>query len=209
MNQPYPSALLEKAVSEFSKLPGIGRKTALRLVLHLLRQDDQHVEGFAEAITTLKKEVKYCSSCHNISDSEMCNICADTSRDPSVVCVVENIKDVMAIENTVQYKGQYHVLGGIISPIDGIGPSDVEIASLINRVKENDVKEVILALSATMEGDTTNFYIYRKLEPFDIKVSIIARGVSVGNELEYTDEVTLGRSILNRTPFKESYKLSQ
>ena len=209
MNQPYPSALLEKAVSEFSKLPGIGRKTALRLVLHLLRQDDQHVEGFAEAITTLKKEVKYCSSCHNISDSEMCNICADTSRDPSVVCVVENIKDVMAIENTVQYKGQYHVLGGIISPIDGIGPSDVEVASLINRVKENDVKEVILALSATMEGDTTNFYIYRKLEPFDIKVSIIARGVSVGNELEYTDEVTLGRSILNRTPFKESYKLSQ
>lgn len=209
MNQPYPSALLEKAVSEFSKLPGIGRKTALRLVLHLLRQDEQHVEGFAEAITTLKKGVKYCSSCHNISDSEMCNICADTSRDPSVVCVVENIKDVMAIENTVQYKGQYHVLGGIISPIDGIGPSDVEIASLINRVKENDVKEVILALSATMEGDTTNFYIYRKLEPFDIKVSIIARGVSVGNELEYTDEVTLGRSILNRTPFKESYKLSQ
>ncbi len=209
MNQPYPSALLEKAVSEFSKLPGIGRKTALRLVLHLLRQDEQHVEGFAEAITTLKKEVKYCSSCHNISDSEMCNICADTSRDPSVVCVVENIKDVMAIENTVQYKGQYHVLGGIISPIDGIGPSDVEIASLINRVKENDVKEVVLALSATMEGDTTNFYIYRKLEPFDIKVSIIARGVSVGNELEYTDEVTLGRSILNRTPFKESYKLSQ
>lgn len=209
MNQPYPSALLEKAVSEFSKLPGIGRKTALRLVLHLLRQDEQHVEGFAEAITTLKKEVKYCSSCHNISDSEMCNICADTSRDPSVVCVVENIKDVMAIENTVQYKGQYHVLGGIISPIDGIGPSDVEIASLINRVKENDVKEVILALSATMEGDTTNFYIYRKLEPFDIKVSIIARGVSVGNELEYTDEVTLGCSILNRTPFKESYKLSQ
>lgn len=209
MNQPYPSALLEKAVSEFSKLPGIGRKTALRLVLHLLRQDEQHVEGFAEAITTLKKEVKYCSSCHNISDSEMCNICADTSRDPSVVCVVENIKDVMAIENTMQYKGQYHVLGGIISPIDGIGPSDVEIASLINRVKENDVKEVILALSATMEGDTTNFYIYRKLEPFDIKVSIIARGVSVGNELEYTDEVTLGRSILNRTSFKESYKLSQ
>lgn len=209
MNQPYPSALLEKAVNEFSKLPGIGRKTALRLVLHLLREDDQHVEGFAEAITTLKREVKYCSSCHNISDSEMCNICADSSRDPSVVCVVENIKDVMAIENTVQYKGQYHVLGGIISPIDGIGPSDVEIASLVERVKENDVKEVILALSATMEGDTTNFYIFRKLEPFDIKVSIIARGVSVGNELEYTDEVTLGRSILNRTPFKESYKLSQ
>ena len=208
MNRPYPSALLEKAVNEFSKLPGIGRKTALRLVLYLLRQEDLHVEGFAEAITTFKKEVKYCTSCHNISDSSVCNICADTSRDPSVVCVVENIKDVMAIENTVQYKGQYHVLGGIISPIDGIGPSDVEIASLINRVTEKEVKEVILALSATMEGDTTNFYIYRKLEPLNIKVSIIARGVSVGNELEYTDEVTLGRSILNRTPFDESYKLT-
>lgn len=208
MNQPYPSALLENAVKEFSKLPGIGRKTALRLVLHLLRQDNEHVEGFAEAITTLKKEVKYCSSCHNISDSEVCNICADTTRDSSVVCVVENIKDVMAIENTVQYKGKYHVLGGIISPIDGIGPSDVEIASLINRVKEKQIKEVILALSATMEGDTTNFYIYRKLESLNIKISIIARGVSVGNELEYTDEVTLGRSILNRTPFSESYKLS-
>lgn len=208
MNQPYPSALLENAVKEFSKLPGIGRKTALRLVLHLLRQDNKHVEGFAEAITTLKKEVKYCSSCHNISDSEVCNICADTTRDSSVVCVVENIKDVMAIENTVQYKGKYHVLGGIISPIDGIGPSDVEIASLINRVKEKQIKEVILALSATMEGDTTNFYIYRKLESLNIKISIIARGVSVGNELEYTDEVTLGRSILNRTPFNESYKLT-
>jgi recombination protein RecR len=208
MNQPYPSALLENAVKEFSKLPGIGRKTALRLVLHLLRQDNEHVEGFAEAITTLKKEVKYCSSCHNISDSEVCNICADTTRDSSVVCVVENIKDVMAIENTVQYKGKYHVLGGIISPIDGIGPSDVEIASLINRVKEKQIKEVILALSATMEGDTTNFYIYRKLESLNIKISIIARGVSVGNELEYTDEVTLGRSILNRTPFNESYKLT-
>lgn len=208
MNQPYPSSLLENAVKEFSKLPGIGRKTALRLVLHLLRQDLEHVDSFAEAITTLKREVKYCSSCHNISDSEICNICTDASRDPSIVCVVENIKDVMAIENTVQYKGQYHVLGGIISPIDGIGPSDIEIASLIERVKEKKVKEVILALSATMEGDTTNFYIFRKLEPLNIKVSIIARGVSVGNEIEYTDEVTLGRSILNRTLFTESYKLS-
>jgi len=207
MNQSYPSALLENAVNEFAKLPGIGRKTALRLVLHLLRQDDAHVDSFAEAILKLKKEVKYCSSCHNISDSEICNICADLSRDPSIVCVVENIKDVMAIENTVQYKGQYHVLGGIISPIDGIGPSDVEIASLIERVKTKDVKEVVLALSATMEGDTTNFYIYRKLESTNTKVSIIARGVSIGNEIEYTDEVTLGRSILNRTPFDESYKL--
>lgn len=207
MNQPYPSALLENAVNEFSKLPGIGRKTALRLVLHLLRQNDEHVEDFAKAMTILKKEVKYCGSCHNISDSEICSICADNSRDPSIVCVVENIKDVMAIENTVQYKGQYHVLGGIISPIDGVGPSDIEIESLINRVKEQEVKEVVLALSATMEGDTTNFYIFRKLSPYNVKVSIIARGVSVGNELEYTDEVTLGRSILNRTPFDESYKL--
>ena len=165
------------------------------------------MEGFAKAIVTLKNEVKYCSSCHNISDSEICNICTDTSRDDSIVCVVENIKDVMAIENTVQYKGKYHVLGGIISPIDGVGPSDIEIASLIDRVKTTEVKEVILALSATMEGDTTNFYIYRKLEPLNTKVSIIARGVSVGNEIEYTDEVTLGRSILNRTLFDESYKL--
>ncbi len=207
MNQPYPSSLLESAVNEFAKLPGIGRKTALRFVLHLLRQDDSHVESFTNAILTLKKEIKYCSSCHNISDSEICNICSDLSRDPSVVCVVENIKDVMAIENTSQYKGQYHVLGGIISPIDGIGPSDVEISSLIDRVKTKNVKEVVLALSATMEGDTTNFYIYRKLEPLHTKVSIIARGVSIGNEIEYTDEVTLGRSILNRTPFDESYKL--
>ncbi|MDD2476947.1 MAG: recombination mediator RecR [Dysgonamonadaceae bacterium] len=209
MNRPYPSALLESAVNEFAKLPGIGRKTALRLVLHLLREDNASVESFANAILTLKNEVRYCSCCHNISDSEICNLCADPNRNSSIVCVVENIKDVMAIENTVQFKGQYHVLGGIISPIDGIGPSDVEIASLIERVETKEVKEVILALSATMEGDTTNFYIFRKLEPFNIKVSIIARGVSVGNEIEYTDEVTLGRSILNRTPFEESYKLNQ
>ena len=209
MNRPYPSALLESAVNEFAKLPGIGRKTALRLVLHLLREDNASVESFANAILTLKNEIRYCSCCHNISDSEICSLCADPNRNSSIVCVVENIKDVMAIENTVQFKGQYHVLGGIISPIDGIGPSDVEIASLIERVKTKKVKEVILALSATMEGDTTNFYIFRKLEPFNIKVSIIARGVSVGNEIEYTDEVTLGRSILNRTPFEESYKLNQ
>ncbi len=209
MNHPLPSALLENAVNEFAKLPGVGRKTALRLVLHLLRQDISTVESFADAIVKLKQEVKYCKCCHNISDSDICSLCSDTSRDASVVCVVENIRDVMAIENTVQFKGQYHVLGGIISPMDGIGPSDVEIASLIERVKSKEVKEVILALSATMEGDTTNFYIYRKLEPFNIKVSIIARGVSIGNEIEYTDEVTLGRSILNRTPFSESYKLNQ
>ncbi|MGV8962158.1 MAG: recombination mediator RecR [Candidatus Saccharimonadaceae bacterium] len=209
MNRPYPSALLENAVNEFAKLPGIGRKTALRLVLHLLREDESHVVNFAEAIIRLKQEVKYCSSCHNISDSEICNLCADKSRDNSLVCVVENIKEVMAIENTVQFKGLYHVLGGIISPIDGIGPSDIQISSLIDRVKTKEVKEVILALSATMEGDTTNFYIFRKLEAFNIKVSIIARGVSIGNEIEYTDEVTLGRSIINRTLFEESYKLNK
>jgi recombination protein RecR len=202
----FPSVLLENAVNEFSKLPGIGRKTALRLALHLLRQDKESVENFAIAITTLKNEVRYCSSCHNISDTEICPICADSSRDSSTLCVVENVKEVMAIENTMQFKGLYHVLGGIISPIDGIGPSDIEIGSLVERVKQGTIKEVILALSATMEGDTTNFYIFRKLQSYDIKVSIIARGVSVGDEIEYTDEVTLGRSIINRTPFDESYK---
>jgi recombination protein RecR len=202
----FPSVLLENAVNEFSKLPGIGRKTALRLALHLLRQDKESVENFANAITTLKNEVRYCSSCHNISDTEICPICADSSRDSSTLCVVENVKEVMAIENTMQFKGLYHVLGGIISPIDGIGPSDIEIGSLVERVKQGTIKEVILALSATMEGDTTNFYIFRKLQSYDIKVSIIARGVSVGDEIEYADEVTLGRSIINRTPFDESYK---
>lgn len=207
MNSSYPSVLLENAVNEFAKLPGIGRKTALRLVLHLLRQDDSQIEDFARAIVTLKQEIKYCSCCHNISDSEVCSICADKSRDTSTICVVENIREVMAIENTIQFKGLYHVLGGIISPIDGIGPSDLQITSLEERVKSGKVKEVILALSATMEGDTTNFYIFRKLQPYDVKVSIIARGVSVGDEIEYADEVTLGRSILNRTPFDESYKM--
>lgn len=202
----FPSVLLENAVNEFSKLPGIGRKTALRLALHLLRQDKESVENFANAITTLKNEVRYCSCCHNISDTNICPICADTSRDSSTICVVENVKEVMAIENTMQFKGLYHVLGGIISPIDGIGPSDIEIGSLVERVKQGTIKEVILALSATMEGDTTNFYIFRKLQSYDIKVSIIARGVSVGDEIEYADEVTLGRSIINRTPFDESYK---
>jgi len=202
----FPSVLLENAVNEFSKLPGIGRKTALRLALHLLRQDKESVENFAIAITTLKNDVRYCSCCHNISDTEICPICADQSRDASTICVVENVKEVMAIENTMQFKGLYHVLGGIISPIDGIGPSDIEINSLVERVKQGSIREVILALSATMEGDTTNFYIYRKLQPFNVKVSIIARGVSVGDEIEYADEVTLGRSIINRTPFDESYK---
>ena len=203
MIQPqFPSQLLEKAVQEFSKLPGIGRKTALRLVLHLLRQDADSVAQFADAVGRLKQEVKYCRVCHNISDSDTCPICSDPRRDVTTVCVVENIQDVMAVENTQQYHGLYHVLGGVISPMDGIGPSDLEIDSLVERVKSGSVKEVILALSSTMEGDTTNFYIFRKLAPFtDVKLTIIARGISVGDELEYTDEVTLGRSILNRTPF--------
>ena len=203
LQQQYPSQLLEKAVTEFAKLPGIGRKTALRLVLWILRQENQDVEQFAEAIRLLKQEVKYCHICHNISDTETCPICADERRDKSIVCVVENIQDVMAIENTQQFHGLYHVLGGIISPMDGMGPGDIEIDSLIKRVAEGSVQEVILALSPTMEGDTTNFYIYRKLVAYDVKVSVIARGVAVGNELEYTDEVTLGRSIMNRTLFED------
>ena len=198
---PYPSQLLESAVEEFAKLPGIGRKTALRLVLHLLRQDTEEVELFSQAISRMRKEVKYCRVCHNISDTDLCPICADQRRDTSVICVVENIRDVMAIENTQQYHGLYHVLGGIISPMEGIGPSDIEIDSLVKRVEEGGVDEVIFALSSTMEGDTTNFYISRKLAQYDVKLSVIARGISVGDELEYTDEVTLGRSILNRTPF--------
>lgn len=204
MNQQYPSALLEKAVNEFAKLPGIGRKTAMRLVLHLLKQDNATSESFANALVTLKHEVKYCKVCHNISDTEVCHICSNPQRDASTICVVENIQDVMAIENTQQFKGLYHVLGGVISPMDGIGPSDLEIDSLVKRVAEGGVNEVILALSSTMEGDTTNFYIFRKLAPYDVKLSIIARGISVGDELEYTDEVTLGRSIVNRTTFTGS-----
>jgi recombination protein RecR len=207
MNNPYPSTLLENAVNEFAKLPGIGRKSALRLVLHMLRQDEETVTRFTDTLLKLKREVNYCSRCHNISDTELCAICADPSRDETTLCVVENVKEVMAIERTVQFRGLYHVLGGIVSPIDGIGPSDLEIASLEERVKAGGIKEVILALSATMEGDTTNFYIYRKLQPYNIKVSILARGVSIGDEIEYADEVTLGRSILNRVPFNESYKL--
>ena len=202
MNQQYPSQLLERAVQEFATLPGIGRKTALRLVLHMLRQPVDSVEQFADAIATMRREVKFCSVCHNISDTDICPICADTRRDSSTICVVENIQDVMAIENTQQYHGLYHVLGGLISPMDGIGPSDLEIDSLVKRVGDGDVKEVILALSSTMEGDTTNFYIFRRLASTGVAVSMIARGIAVGNELEYTDEVTLGRSILNRTPFE-------
>ena len=201
MNQQYPSLLLEKAVGEFAKLPGIGRKTAMRLVLHLLRQDLQTVEAFGNSVMTLKREVKYCKVCHNISDTDICQICSNAARDASTVCVVENIRDVMAVENTQQYKGLYHVLGGVISPMDGVGPSDLQIDSLVDRVRTGVVKEVILALSSTMEGDTTNFYIYRKLAPYEVKLTMIARGISIGDELEYTDEVTLGRSIVNRTVF--------
>ncbi len=201
MNQEYPSTLLEKAVNEFSKLPGIGRKTATRLVLHMLRRKEEEVEAFSGAILQLKREAKYCRECHSISDTEVCPICSNPLRDHSIICVVENIQDVMAVENTMQYRGVYHVLGGVISPMDGVSPSDLHIESLIGRVAAGEVKEVILALSSTMEGDTTNFYIYRKLSQYNIKLSVIARGISVGDELEYADEVTLGRSIINRTPF--------
>ena len=200
--QQYPSQLLERAVEAFSQLPGVGRKTALRLVLHLLRQSTEDVDSFADTVIRVKHDVKFCKVCHNISDNEVCSICSDPRRDASVVCVVENIQDVMAIENTQQFHGLYHVLGGIISPMDGIGPHDLEIESLVERVEEGTVKEIILALASTMEGDTTNFYISRKLKDTGVKLSVIARGISVGDELEYTDEVTLGRSILNRTPFE-------
>ena len=198
----YPSVLLEKAVGEFSKLPGIGRKTALRLVLYVLRQPVSSAEAFASAIEQVRKDIKYCRVCHNISDTDVCPICSDPHRDKSIVCVVENVQDVMAVENTQSYHGLYHVLGGIISPMDGIGPGDLQIDSLVDRVAHGGIKEVILALSSTMEGDTTNFYISRQLKPYDVKVTVISRGISVGNELEYTDEVTLGRSIVNRTPIE-------
>ena len=216
----YPSILLSEAVDQFASLPGVGRKTALRLVLHLLRQSDKEVEVFAGALTRLKQEVKYCRVCHTISDQEVCPICQSHSRDKHTICVVENVQDVMSIENTGQYNGLYHVLGGIISPMDGVGPSDIEIDSLVARIEKEDIHEVILALPTTMEGDTTNFYIYRRLQNFNkddiasspdrliassphrLKISQIARGVAIGNELEYTDEITLGRSIVNRIEFK-------
>lgn len=200
----FPSRLLENAVNEFAKLPGIGRKSALRLVLHLLKQDVQEVEIFGNSLIQLRSEIKHCKICHNISDTEICNICSNPSRNPSIICVVENIKDVMSIENTHQFNGLYHVLGGIISPMDGIGPSDLEIESLVNRVNKENTEEIILALSTTMEGDTTNFFIYKKLKNVPVKISTLARGVSIGDELEYTDEVTLGRSIVNRMNFEES-----
>jgi len=200
----YPSVLLEKAVREFARLPGIGQKTALRLVLHLLKMDNESVVAFGNALIQLKNNVKYCSICRNISDTDVCNICSSPKRDTTTVCVVENIRDVMSVENTGQYNGLYHVLGGIISPMDGIGPSDLFIDDLINRVASGEVKEVILALSTTMEGDTTNFYIYRRLQEYPVTITTLARGVAIGDELEYADEITLGRSIVNRTPFEDS-----
>lgn len=199
----FPSKLLENAVSEFSKLPGIGKKTALRLVLHLLKRESDEVHRFSDAITRLKDEVMHCKICHNISDTEVCNICGNGSRDHALVCVVENIRDVMSIENTQQYRGVYHVLGGIISPMDGIGPADLEIESLLKRVEAGEIREVIFALSTTMEGDSTNFYLFRKLKNSNIRITTLARGVSVGDELEFTDELTLGRSIVNRLLYEQ------
>lgn len=200
--QEYPSALLEKAVDEFAKLPGVGRKTALRLALHILRQPAGDVDEFVDAISHFRHDVRHCKICHNISDEEVCPICSDKSRDRSTVCVVENVQDVMAVENTQEYHGLYHVLGAIISPMDGIGPGDIEVDSLVERVGQGGIKEVILALASTMEGDTTNYYISRKLAHTGVNISVIARGISVGDELEYTDEVTLGRAIMNRTKLK-------
>ncbi|OYT13727.1 MAG: recombination protein RecR [Bacteroidetes bacterium 4572_114] len=200
----YSSKLVENAVNELSKLPGIGRKTALRLALYLLNEEKTEAQQLADALIKMRNDVNFCKICQNISDNEICNICSNPKRDPSVICVVEDIRDVMAIENTSQYKGLYHVLGGIISPMDGIGPGDLTINKLIERLNGNEVNEIILALSATIEGDTTNFYIYKKIKGFEVIVSSIARGVSVGDELEYADEVTLGRSIINRLPYENS-----
>ncbi len=197
----YPSALLERAVGEVSRLPGIGKRTALRLVLHLLRQEESQTEALADSLVTLRRDVHYCRLCHNICDDELCDICANPSRDNSLVCVVENIQDVMAIENTQQYRGLYHVLGGIISPMEGVGPADLEIQSLVDRVGQGGVAEVILALSSTMEGDATGFYIYRRLQDSGVRVTVIARGVAQNDELQYTDEVTLGRALQGRIPF--------
>ncbi len=203
----FSSKLLENAVNEVARLPGIGKRTALRLVLHLLKQPVENTNYLTESLKVLRTEVKTCEKCHNISDTILCEICNNPKRDGSVVCVVEDIRDVMAIENTSQYKGLYHVLGGKISPIEGIGPQNLEIESLIEKVKNNEVKELIFALSSTMEGDTTNFYIFKQIEKFGVATSTIARGISVGDELEYADEVTLGRSIVNRIPFEQSMKL--
>ena len=206
MTQEFASTLLENAVTELSRLPGVGRKTALRYALHLLRQPQEQSEALGRAIIGMREGIRYCSVCHNISETEICPICSSPSRDGSTVCVVESVKDVMSIERTGQFTGLYHVLGGVISPMDGIGPDQLEIDSLVERVKSGGVREVILALSATMEGETTDFYIFRRLGALQVEVTQLARGVSVGNEIEYTDEITLGRSLLNRTPFEQSLR---
>lgn len=200
----YPSKLLENAVNEFSKLPGIGRKSALRMVLHLLRQEKESVTAFGNSLIQLRNEIKHCRRCHNISDTDICQICSNPSRNTSIICVVENIRDVMLVENTQQFNGLYHVLGGIISPMDGIGPSELEISSLTERVSAEEVAEIILALPTTMEGDTTNFYIFRKLKDKPVRVTTLSRGVAIGDDLEYTDEITLGRSLVNRVPYENS-----
>lgn len=202
----FSSKLLEKAVNEMSQLPGIGKRTALRLVLHLLKQPVEQTQFLSQALTTMREEVKFCKNCHNISDVEVCEICSNTSRNHKIICIVEDIRDVMAIENTNQFKGIYHVLGGKISPIDGVGPSQLNIKTLVDKIRKGETEEIIFALSSTMEGDTTNFYIFKQLKDFDIKTSTIARGIAVGDELEYADEVTLGRSILQRVPFENSLK---
>lgn len=202
----FSSKLLEKAVNEMAQLPGIGKRTALRLVLHLLKQPREQTNFLAQALTTMRVEVKFCESCHNISDVEICEICSNSKRNHAIICIVEDIRDVMAIENTGQFRGIYHVLGGKISPIDGVGPNQLNINSLVNKVKLGNVTEIIFALSSTMEGDTTNFYIYKQIQDCDVITSTIARGISVGDELEYADEVTLGRSILQRVPFEKSLK---
>ena len=200
----YSSKLVENAVNELARLPGIGRKTALRLTLHILKKDTSQAEALGNAIIKMKNEIMYCSVCHNISDTEVCEICSNPKRDKHTVCVVEDIRDMMAIENTGQYTGVYHVLGGIISPMDGIGPGELNIESLVNRISSGEVKEVIMALSTTIEGDTTNFYIFKRLKEFNVEITTIARGIAIGDELEYADEITLGRSILNRMPYENT-----
>ena len=202
-NNKYSSSLLEKAVMEINRLPGIGSKTALRLALHLLKQDTERVEALAESLVEMRRGVHYCKVCYNICDDEQCEICSNPQRDSSIVCVVENVQDVMAIENTMQYRGLYHVLGGVISPIEGISPNDLKIAQLVQRTQREDIKEIILALPATIEGDTTNFFIFRQLNDYKGKISVISKGIAVGDALEYVDEVTLGRSIQNRIPFNQ------
>lgn len=203
----FSSKLLELAVNEMSQLPGIGKRTALRLVLHMLRQPKEQTLALSEALQTMRRDVKFCKSCHNISDIELCEICSNPKRNANIICVVEDVRDVMAIENTSSFRGLYHVLGGKISPMDGIGPHDLNIESLVKKVKEGKVSELIFALSSTMEGDTTNFYIYKQIKDYNVTTSTIARGISVGDELEYADEITLGRSIINRIPFESSIKL--